>query len=113
MDKMKKKLEEAHATVERLMREYPEITGRFMNFLKRAEGEGKLDAKTKELISVALSVSRRCEWCIAFHVKNALDAGASRDEIIEACFVSVLMDGGPALMYMKPVIDSIDEFSKA
>ncbi len=111
MSYMKKKLEEVNKTVEKAMGEYPREAGAFMRFLKTAEKKGALEAKTKEIISVALSVACRCEWCIAFHVKNALEAGASKDEIMEACFVAVIMCGGPALMYMKPVIDAIDEFS--
>jgi AhpD family alkylhydroperoxidase len=112
MADMKKKLDEVMATVQRVMKEDPEQAKAFMNFVEKAEAKGALDVKTKELISVALSIAEHCDWCIAFHVKNALAAGAKRDEIMEACFVAVLMGGGPSLMYVKPVIDAIDEFSK-
>jgi len=108
---MKQKLDEVHNTVQSLMRDYPEQTGPFMRFLNKVSTGGSLDAKTKELMSIALSVACKCEWCIAFHVKNALDAGATRQEIMEASFVAVLMCGGPGLMYLKPVIDAVDEFS--
>jgi len=111
MTDMKKKLKEVQSTVQRAMEEYPKEAGAFMRLLKTMEREGALDMKTKEIISIALSVACHCEWCIAFHVKNALAAGATRDEIMEACFVAVSMCGGPALMYMKPVMDAIDEFS--
>ena len=80
-------------------------------FINRVEAEGALSTKTKELISVALSVVQRCDACIAFHVKNAFEAGASKDEIIEACFVAVAMGGGPALAYLRLVLKAIDEFS--
>lgn len=112
MGEMKKKLDEVHETVQRAMKEHPEQAGEFMKFLNSVCKEGgALDCKTKELMSIALSVSTHCEWCIAFHVKNALMAGATREEIMESCFVAVVMGGGPALMYLKPVIDAIDEFS--
>lgn len=108
---MKRKLNEVMATVQRAMKENPKEAKAFMEFLEKAEGKGALDVKTKELMSVALSVAEHCEWCIAFHVKNAIEAGATREEIMEACFVAVLMGGGPSLMYIKPVMDAIDEFS--
>lgn len=108
---MKKKLDEVMATVERAMKENPEEAGAFMKFVEKAEKKGALDVKTKELISVALSIAEHCEWCIAFHVKNAISAGATRQEIMEASFVAVMMGGGPSLVYMKLVMDAIDDFS--
>lgn len=108
---MKRKLDEVMSTVQRAMKENPEEAGAFMVFVEKAEKKGALDVKTKELISVALSIAEHCEWCIAFHVKNALTAGATKEEIMEACFVAVLMGGGPSLMYLKLVMDAIDEFS--
>ena len=73
------KLNEVNALVERLGKEYPNLAGPFMVFLRRVEEKGALDTKTKELISVALAVALHCEWCIAFHTKKALDAGATMD----------------------------------
>ncbi len=109
--RMKKKLDEVMSTVERAMKENPEEAGAFMVFVGKAEKKGALDVKTKELISIALSIAEHCEWCIAFHVKNAITAGATKEEIMEACYVAVLMGGGPSLMYLKLVMDAIDEFS--
>jgi AhpD family alkylhydroperoxidase len=109
---MKQKLDEVMSTVQRAMKENPEQAKAFMNFVEKAESKGALNVKTKELISIALSIAEHCEWCIAFHVRNAIEAGATREEIMDACFVAVLMGGGPSLMYVKPVMDAIDEFSK-
>ena len=52
----------------------------------------------------------QCQWCIAFHVKHASAAGATRDQIAEAGFMAVLMHGGPALMYLVPLFKALDEF---
>lgn len=108
---MRTKLDEVMTTVQRVMKENPQGAKAFMEFVEKAEGKGALDVKTKELISIALSISEHCEWCIAFHVKNALEAGATRAEIMDVCVVAVLMGGGPSLMYVKLVMDAIDEFS--
>ena len=108
---MKQKLDEVMATVQRAMKENPEQAKAFMDFVGKAEAKGALEVKTKELISVALSIAEHCEGCIAFHVKNAIEAGATREEIMEASFVAVAMGGGPSLVYMKLVMDAVDEFS--
>jgi len=109
---METTLKEVHDIVGKMGEEYPKLAGPFMVFLRRVEEQGVLDTKTKELISVALSVACKCKWCIAFHTKNALDAGATKDEIIEACYVAILMAGGPAFMYTRLVLEAIDEFTK-
>ena len=110
---MKTTLDEVHQLVEKMGEMYPRLAGPFMVFLRRVEEKGVLDTKTKELISVALSVAAKCKWCIAFHTKNALDAGATKDEIMEACYVAILMTGGPAFMYTQFVLKAIEEFTKA
>ena len=107
---MSERLEEFHALVGRLSKEYPNETLAFMNFMKKASEGPALSTKFKELINVALGVSSQCEWCIAFHVQQAASAGATREEVMEAGFMAVLMHGGPALAHLKPLMDSIDEF---
>jgi AhpD family alkylhydroperoxidase len=110
---MESTLKEVHDIVGKMGEQYPKLAGPFMVFLRRVEQEGVLDTRTKELVSVALSVACKCKWCIAFHTKNALDAGATKDEIIEACYVSILMAGAPSFMYSQLVLKAIDEFTKA
>jgi len=53
----------------------------------------------KELISLGISITIRCEGCIACHVQAALQAGATKEEIIETIGVAVVMGGGPSLVY--------------
>ncbi|WP_457665943.1 carboxymuconolactone decarboxylase family protein [Thiolapillus sp.] len=85
-------------------------TDAFLGFLQKAESGKALGIKEKELINVALAVAAQCEWCIAFHVEQAVRAGATRDEIVESGFMAVIMHGGPAYMYMTPLLEAIDEF---
>jgi len=112
MEDMKKNLKEVHSSLNKLGREYPEVLRAFSNFMGAVEKEGALSVKTKELIAIALSVVAKCKWCIAFHVKNALEAGATKDEIMEACFVTALMGGGPALMYVQLVVRALEEYGE-
>lgn len=110
MTTMKDKLEEIKTVTRRLREEYPTETNAFLGFLNKAESGTALDLKFKELINIGLAVGAQCEWCIAFHVKAAARAGATRDEIIEAGFMAVIMHGGPAYMYMISLFEAVDEF---
>jgi AhpD family alkylhydroperoxidase len=107
---MSERLKEFGELVTRLQKEYPNQTKAFLNYMQKASEGPALSARFKELINVALGVAAQCEWCISFHVHEAASAGATREEIMEAGFLAVLMHGGPALAYLKPLVDSIDEF---
>jgi AhpD family alkylhydroperoxidase len=110
MTAMTERLKEVSDLTRRLQREFPKETSGFLNFIKDAEGGAALALKEKELINTALAVAAQCEWCIAFHVRNAAQAGATKNEIIEAGFQAVIMHGGPAFMWMTPLIQAVDEF---
>lgn len=82
-----------------LSKENPGIAEGFAK-MHHATGEDKaLSAKTKELIALGIAITIRCEGCIACHVSAALKAGANKDEIVETIGVSVVMGGGPSLVY--------------
>lgn len=70
--------------------------------------EGHLDAKTRELISLAAAVTLRCDGCIVVHTDAALKAGASKEEISEALGVAVAMNAGAALIYSTRVLDAVE-----
>lgn len=111
MASMKERLKEVGELTRRLQKEFPKETAGFLDFIKDTESGAALSLKQKELINTALSVAAQCEWCVAFHVRNAVRAGASRNEIIEAAFQAVIMHGGPAFMWMTPLMRSVDEFT--
>ncbi|HEX23144.1 MAG TPA: carboxymuconolactone decarboxylase family protein [Chromatiales bacterium] len=106
----RKKLDQVAELTRRLSKDYPAETRAFLGFLQTAEQGKALDLRIKELINVGLAVAGQCEWCIAFHVEQAVKAGASRDEVVEAGFMAVVMHGGPAYMYMTPLFEAVDEF---
>jgi len=87
----------------------PDTFKGFNTIHHQAMQDGALDHKTKELVAVALSVASRCDPCIAFHVPAALRLGATREEIMEILSVTVLMGGGPSLMYAAHVMEAVEE----
>jgi len=106
-----RKLNQIDTLIKEISKKYPATTKAFLNYLKKAVGEkGVLSVKEKELIALALGIATGCEWCIVFHTKNALEAGATPDELIEAGFVAVAMAGGPALMHFIPLMEAIEMY---
>lgn len=92
---------------------YPGYMKEFNAFSGEALKEGAVDAKTKELIAIGVSVYSRCEYCIIYHVYNALKVGATREEIMEAALVAGAFGGGPAVAYTTTLVKQcIDELSK-
>lgn len=67
-----------------------------------------LDAKTRELIAIAVAVTTRCDGCIAFHTKAAAKAGATREEVAEALGVAVALNAGAAMVYSARALDALD-----
>lgn len=93
-----------------LRRQNPEKVAAILDLIRKVEEKGALDVKTKELIALAAGIVRHCEWCIAYHVKGARDAGATRDEILEAAWVAVMMDGTPGLAHLVRVLQAMEDF---
>lgn len=82
----------------------------FERFHQAAGATGALDRKTKELMALAISVTHGCDDCIAHHVHDAIEAGATREEFADALGVAVLMGGGPGMIYASHAIEAVDQF---
>ncbi len=71
---------------------------------------GALSEKTKELIALGIAIAVHCEGCIACHVHDALEHGATREEIAETVAVAVMMGGGPSVVYGSMAMAAVDQF---
>lgn len=102
--------------VQKSMGEYgkvsPEIMEGFQELHHAASTEGALNAKEKELIALAIGIAVRCDGCIAFHVHDALKAGATEAEIADAIGVAILMGGGPAVVYGSAALEALKQFKE-
>ncbi len=104
---------EVTAQIRQLRADAPEVMRAFAALAQAASTAQALDAKTKELIALAISVAVRCDDCIAFHVKAALDRGASKQEITEALGMAIYMGAGPSVMYATHALDALGQFAAA
>jgi AhpD family alkylhydroperoxidase len=71
--------------------------------------KNSLGAKMRELISLAVAVTLRCDGCIAVHTDAAIRLGATREEVAEALGVAVSVNAGAALVYSTRAMDAVKE----
>jgi AhpD family alkylhydroperoxidase len=111
---MNKNYPEYYKQLQTLMQQLgTEIPGTMRGFGQlhhEATAEGSLSTKIKELISLGIAITVRCDGCIAYHVHDALQAGATKEEIVETIGVAVLMGGGPAVMYGSEALEALKQF---
>jgi AhpD family alkylhydroperoxidase len=72
---------------------------------------GALEPKMKQLIALGIGISAHCEGCIAYHVHDAVRAGANRQEILETLGIAIMMGGGPAVVYACQALEALDQFA--
>ena len=89
----------------------PEGMKSFSAMAAAATAGGALDTKTKELLAIGIAVAIRCDGCIAFHAKAALQHGATREEIMETMGLAIYMGAGPSLMYAAQAVEAFDQFA--
>jgi len=91
----------------------PEVMKAFSAIAQAALVPKALDTKNKELVALGISVAIRCDDCIAFHVKGALDQGASRDEVLETLGTAIYLGAGPSVMYASRALAAWTQFEAA
>lgn len=77
----------------------------YQHFSNLARQKTVLDAKTKELIRLAVASVFRCQHCTEHHLQDALAAGATPEEISEALLLSALQAAGTQLNWNKDVFE--------
>ena len=88
----------------------PQVYAGYKQLHDSALAAGALDARTKELIALAIAVSKECDGCIAAHAHAAVLHGAVPAEAAEAIGVTFLMNGGPATVYGARAFAAFQEF---
>ena len=86
----------------------PDIVSGFSGLFMKVMKDGALSTKEKELIALGIGVTQRCGPCIRLHVQKCLEAGATKEQILEAASVAVIMGGGPAYTHIPIVINTLE-----
>jgi|GEM_PF-3750168 len=67
----------------------PDIAGKLEELFRGSGKDGLTDRKSRELLMLALACIRRCSHCAQEHIQQALDLGATKDEVAEAVLVAL------------------------
>jgi AhpD family alkylhydroperoxidase len=86
----------------------PELLNGFRGLHQATMKPATLDVREKELIALGIGVATRCENCIYSHIRSAIKAGATREQVLEAAGVAVLMAGGPSYTYLPRVHEALE-----
>jgi AhpD family alkylhydroperoxidase len=72
---------------------------------------GALDAHIKQLMALAIAVTKQCDGCIADHAGGAARRGATEDEVAETLGVAIAMNGGPGTVHGPRAFAAYREFA--
>ncbi|WP_430911551.1 carboxymuconolactone decarboxylase family protein [Methylobacterium sp. sgz302541] len=100
---------ELTATLGQIARISPDLMKAHDLIASATPKEPQLDAKTRELIALAVAVTTRCDGCIAFHTEAARKAGATKEEMVEALGVAIALNTGAALVYSARAFDAFTQ----
>jgi AhpD family alkylhydroperoxidase len=104
--------EELREPARELRRAIPAVYDGYRQMHTAAFAAGALDEKTKELIALAIAVSKECDGCIASHARGAVRTGATEPEVAEALGVAIAMNGGPGTVYGPRAFAAFREFQE-
>lgn len=107
-----------HDVIDELRGPYRELTALIPSVISgyatlhgAAMGDGALPSKVKELIALAIAITRECDGCIAAHARGAVRRGATVEEVAEMIGVCILMNGGPGTVFGPRALAAFEEFA--
>jgi AhpD family alkylhydroperoxidase len=105
-------LDEVTTAGRKLRDAIPQVYSGYARLSAAAMGEvGELPPKMRELIALAIAVTRECDGCIAAHARGAARQGATSQEVAETMGVVILMNGGPGTVWGPRAYAAFQEFA--
>jgi AhpD family alkylhydroperoxidase len=102
-----------HDWMGKLGKQIPGTLGGFAQLHRASTADGALSAKVKELIALSIAITMRCDGCIAYHIHDTLQVGATHSEIVEAIGIAVMMGGEPSTVYGSEALEALEQFEAA
>lgn len=79
----------------------------FREFMKEANTPGRIDARNKKLIAVALSIASHCNPCLKTHLHEAIEMHIPKEELDEVAKLATEFGGCPAMMFYRQVCQEL------
>ena len=95
----------------RLREAIPDVYAGYAQLHNASMGDGALPARIKELIALAIAVTRECDGCVVSHARGAARRGATAQEVAETMGVAILMNGGPGTVWGPRGYAAFEEFA--
>lgn len=93
---------------DRLMQEDQKIIKRIFNLDTNAYMEGHLSVRTKELLGLGNSLVLRCDDCVKYHLQTCFELGVSKEEVMEAMSISLLVGGTIVIPHLRRAVEFWD-----
>lgn len=81
-------------------------------FIDALYADATLDPRVRELVFLGVQTALGLEDSVRAHVPRALQAGATRDEIVAAMMISVANGGVSGALRLVPLVDEILDKSR-
>lgn len=94
-------------------RKFPNVAKSYRELSVKCHDAGPLDEKTRRLVKLGVAVGMCSEGAVRSHVRRALDAGATREEVAHAILLSLTTAGFPTLAAALKWMDEVPEAASA
>ncbi|KON26606.1 hypothetical protein AC481_06840 [miscellaneous Crenarchaeota group archaeon SMTZ-80] len=101
--------EERMRLLEKFKQNLPDVMDAEYKFLNLVYQDGALSLKIKRLLSLAIALRAGCTNCIISQTKRAIDAGATKEEVLETLAVEVAMSGTTGIAESLRVVKLLEE----
>ncbi|MDZ7683310.1 MAG: carboxymuconolactone decarboxylase family protein [Fodinibius sp.] len=82
---------------------------RFFNSLdNNTYKDGALSGETKELLGLVASTVMRCNDCIDYHLEECAKAGFTKDEIVDALNVAMVVGGSIVIPHLRHAVNTLE-----
>jgi alkylhydroperoxidase/carboxymuconolactone decarboxylase family protein YurZ len=108
----KKIMTEFNRLMTDIRKSIPDQYDAFMAEKQTLTKSGKIPEKTKWLLLLVAGVAQKCPVCIPRAVQHCLEMGWSKEEMLEACMVAVLVGGSSVMTYVTFVAKAIEDLQK-
>lgn len=86
-----------------------ELGDKFFDYYSKVFEEGKLTAREKSLIALAVSHTEQCPYCIDAYTKDGLQRGITKEEMMEALHVGAAIKSGATLVHGVQMMNKVNK----